>query len=95
MAQELNEAAEKLAVLGLQSQRYVDDPDYKDAVDAVLHMTILRPANEPRPISQCPVILHPGTERQGSRCVLKAGHDGKCMPPSQRRTLATDIAEDR
>lgn len=93
MAQELDSAAQKLAVLGLQSKRYVDDPEYKDAVDAVLAMTILRPADQPRPMSQCPVIVHPATERHGSRCVLRAGHDGKCMPSA--RTLTSDIAEDR
>lgn len=42
---ELENAAYALAMLGLQSNRYVEDPDYKDAVDAVLGMTLLRDAN--------------------------------------------------
>lgn len=39
-ATELHRAAYELAMLGLQSDRYANDPDYKDAVDTVLYMTM-------------------------------------------------------
>lgn len=94
---ELENAAYQLAMLGLQSPRYVNDPDYKDAVDAVLHMTLLRDVNSFADAPQCTTIVHPGTEPVGSRCVLRAGHDGKCQPTSKHkpRTLQTDLLEDR
>lgn len=89
MAQTLDEAARKLAVLGLQSKEYVNDPDFKDAVDAVLAIVLYVPVME-RP--RCTTMVHPGTEKIGARCVLVAGHDGKCQPEC---TLHSDIAEDR
>lgn len=93
MASELETAARTLAMLGLQSQRYVDDPDYKDAVDAVLYMTVMKSFKD---APQCTTMIHPGTERTASQCVLRKGHDGKCQPTkSQPRTLESDIAEDR
>lgn len=48
----LTEAAQTLAILALQSDRYASDPDFRDAVDDVIGLTIKR---EKRLTKQAPV----------------------------------------
>lgn len=42
---EIENTAYRLAMLGLQSERYQQDRDYKEAVDAVLNLTLLLDKN--------------------------------------------------
>lgn len=46
---DLRKAASDLAVMSMQSKRYVEETEYKDAVDGVLNLTILSAPADARP----------------------------------------------